>query len=175
MTEEARVLLTGAGADPATIVFRPAADMRYVGQGFEIPVPLPTMTPGAADLPAIRAAFLAAYTERFGRALEELPIEALTWRLAAAAPGRDIDMKGANVIEGRTAARGTRRALFESHGWQDCAVIDRYALAPGARFDGPALVEERESTCAIPPGARVTVDAHRNLVIDLPTPQEATP
>jgi N-methylhydantoinase A len=84
-------------------------------------------------------------------------------------------MKGANIIEGRTAARGTRRALFEQHGWQDCAVLDRYALAPGASFAGPALVEERESTCAIPPGATATVDAFRNLVIDLPTPQEATP
>ena len=175
MVEEARALLTGAGADPSTIVFRPAADMRYVGQGFEIPVPLPTLTPTAADLPAIRESFLASYRERFGRALDELPIEAMTWRLAAAAPGRDIDMKGANVIEGRTARRGTRRALFENHGWQDCAVYDRYALGPGATLAGPALVEERESTCAIPPGATAVVDAFRNLVIDLPTPQEATP
>jgi N-methylhydantoinase A len=174
MEAEARALLTGAGADPAAIVFRPAADMRYVGQGFEIPVPLPTMAPTAADLPATREAFLAAYRERFGRALDDLPVEAMTWRLAAAAPGRDIDMKGANVIEGRAAARGVRSALFEGHGWCDCVVIDRYALAPGAAFDGPALVEERESTCAVPPGARVTVDAFRNLVIDLPTPQEAS-
>ena len=94
--------------------------------------------------------------------------------LAAAAPGRDIDMQGANTVEGRTALRGQRRALFEGAGWQDCAVYDRYALAPGTRFEGPALVEERESTCAVPPGARVSVDAHRNLVIDLPTPQEAS-
>jgi N-methylhydantoinase A len=175
MAEEARALLTGAGADPATIAFRPAADMRYVGQGFEIPVPLPTLAPTGSDLPAIRRAFLASYQERFGRALDDLPIEALTWRLAAAAPGQDIDMKGANIVEGRVAQRGSRHALFESHGWQDCAVIDRYALMPGAAFDGPALVEERESTCAVPPGARVTVDDFRNLVIDLPIPQEATP
>ncbi len=133
MAQEARALLTGAGADPATITFRPAADMRYVGQGFEIPVPLPTMSPTATDLPAIRESFLAAYRERFGRALDELPIEAMTWRLAAAAPGRDIDMQGANTVEGRTALRGQRRALFEGAGWQDCAVYDRYALAPGAR------------------------------------------
>ena len=136
-------------------------------------MPLPTLAPTAADLPAIREAFLASYRERFGRALDELPIEAMTWRLAAAAPGRDIDMKGANISEGRTAQRGTRRALYETHGWQDCTVYDRYALAPGASFAGPALVEERESTCAVPPGASVTVDAFRNLVIELPTPQEA--
>ena len=47
------------------------------------------------------------------------------------------------------------------------AVYDRYRLAPGAAFAGPALVEERESTCVIPPGAQVSVDKHRNLVIEL--------
>jgi N-methylhydantoinase A len=175
MEQEARALLIGAGADPAAIVFRPAADMRYVGQGFEIPVPLPSMTPGATEVPAIREAFLAAYRERFGRALDELPMEALTWRLAASAPGRDIDMQGANLIEGRTAQRGTRRALFELAGWQDCTIYDRYALTPGTRFAGPALVEERESTCAVPPGATVTVDSYRNLVIELPQQDEASP
>jgi len=49
-----------------------------------------------------------------------------------------------------------------------CDVYDRYALAPGASFSGPALVEEQESTCCIGPGAKVSVDAFLNLVIDLP-------
>jgi N-methylhydantoinase A len=96
-----------------------------------------------------------------------LPIEALTWRLAASAPGRDIAMEGAQQAEAGEAQRGVRRALFEGHGWCDCAVYDRYRLAPGAAFAGPALVEERESTCVIPPGALVSVDRHRNLIIEL--------
>ena len=167
MVAEARGLLLGAGADPADIIYKPAADMRYVGQGFEIPVPMPSLTPGQQDIAAIEESFLAAYRERFGRALDGLPIEALTWRLAASAPGRDIAMEGAQKSESGEARRGTRRALFEGHGWCDCAVYDRYRLAPGTIFAGPALVEERESTCVIPPGAQVSVDKHRNLVIEL--------
>ena len=167
MVAEARGLLLGAGADPADIIYKPAADMRYVGQGFEIPVPMPSLTPGQQDIAAIEESFLAAYRERFGRALDGLPIEALTWRLAASAPGRDIAMEGAQKSESGEARRGTRRALFEGHGWCDCAVYDRYRLAPGTIFAGPALVEERESTCVIPPGAQVSVDRHRNLVIEL--------
>ncbi|NBS44925.1 MAG: hydantoinase/oxoprolinase family protein, partial [Acetobacteraceae bacterium] len=149
------------------IIYKPAADMRYVGQGFEIPVPMPSLAPGKNDIAAIEANFLAAYRERFGRALDGLPMEALTWRLAASAPGRDIAMEGAQKSEAGAAQRGSRRALFEGHGWCDCAVYDRYRLAPGASFTGPALVEERESTCVIPPGAQVSVDRHRNLVIEL--------
>lgn len=167
MVAEARGLLIGAGADPADIIYKPAADMRYVGQGFEIPVPMPSLAPGQDDVAAIAENFLAAYRERFGRALDGLPIEALTWRLAASAPGRDIAMEGAQQAEAGEAQRGVRRALFEGHGWCDCAVYDRYRLAPGAAFAGPALVEERESTCVIPPGALVSVDRHRNLIIEL--------
>lgn len=167
MVAEARDLLIGAGADPDQIIYKPAADMRYVGQGFEIPVPMPSLSPGKADIAAIMESFLAAYRERFGRALDGLPVEALTWRLAASAPGRDIAMEGAQKAEAGEAKRGTRRALFEGHGWSDCAVYDRYRLAPGASFLGPALVEERESTCVIPPGAQVSVDRHLNLVIEL--------
>ena len=47
-------------------------------------------------------------------------------------------------------------------------VLDRYALSPGDAIQGPALVEERESTTVIPPGARAVVDSMLNLVIELP-------
>ncbi len=172
MAEEGRELLLEAGAAPEEIRAIPAADMRHVGQGFEIPVKLPAMELSDAHLPAIREAFFASYRERFGRVTEELPIEALSWRVACVAPGRDIRMERAGAKDGFTdaarAARGSREVMFEGAGWLPCTVYDRYALAPGASFEGPALVEERESTCVIGPGAKATVDAFRNLVIELP-------
>ena len=167
MAAEGRQLLEEAGADPAAITLRPTADMRHLGQGFEIPVLLPSIRLSAADLPAIRRAFFASYRERFGRVVEEVPIEALSWRLACTAPGQDIRI-GAFSGPGSLAPRGTRSVIFEGHGALACPVYDRYALRPGMQFDGPALVEERESTCVIGPATRVTVDAHRNLVLDLP-------
>jgi N-methylhydantoinase A len=51
---------------------------------------------------------------------------------------------------------------------QSCPVLSRYALTAGMEFAGPAVIEERESTMVVGPGARVTVDAHLNLLIDLP-------
>ena len=163
-------LLTEAGADPAQIAYRPSAEMRHVGQGFEIPVTLPGLSLSAADLPAIRAAFFDSYRLRFGRTMEEAPIEVLSWRLACVAPGLDIRLGGAAPAEGadlEAARRGSRPVLFETHGWRDCAVYDRYKLPVGARFEGPALIEERESTCVVGPDATVSVDAIRNLVIEL--------
>jgi N-methylhydantoinase A len=170
MTEQGTRLLGEAGADPVSIALRPTADMRHVGQGFEIPVPLPSTRLGPSDLPAMREAFFASYRERFGRVVEDSPIEVMSWRLACVAPGQDIRIKPTAIDGDRTlsaAHRGTREVLFEGLGSQSCTVYDRYALAPGATFDGPALVEERESTCCIGPDARVSVDRFLNLVIDL--------
>jgi N-methylhydantoinase A len=64
--------------------------------------------------------------------------------------------------------RATRRVLFEGAGWLDCPVYDRYALRSGARLQGPALIEERESTCVVGPDSGIAVDAFLNLVIELP-------
>jgi N-methylhydantoinase A len=169
MTEEGSRLLGEAGADPSKITLKPTADMRHVGQGFEIPVPLPSTTLGPDDLAAMRAAFFASYRERFGRVVEDSPIEVMSWRLACLAPGQDIRIKPVAAKNAATsdAHRGTREVLFEGLGSVSCAVYDRYALAPGATFEGPALVEERESTCCIGPDARVSVDQFLNLVIEL--------
>jgi len=170
MREEGSRLLREAGADPASIMLRPTADMRHVGQGFEIPVPLPSITLHPEDLPAIRDAFFASYRERFGRIVEDTPIEALSWRLACVAPGQDIRISregGHGGTAATPAPRATRDVLFEGVGSLPCAVYDRYALSPGASFEGPALVEERESTCCIGPNTRVSVDEFLNLVIEL--------
>ena len=55
----------------------------------------------------------------------------------------------------------------ELGGMTEVTVYDRYRLGPGAAFTGPAIVEERESTTVIGPGAAVTIDAEGNLVVEI--------
>lgn len=164
-------LLTEAGAVPEQITFRPVAEMRHVGQGFEIPVPLPGLELSEADVPGIGSTFFDNYRDRFERVVEESPIEALSWRLSCAAPGWTIDLAGAvpsTTVPATPTPRAHRRVLFEGAGWQECPVYDRYALRTGTQLRGPALIEERESTCVVGPDSAIAVDAFLNLVIDLP-------
>ena len=63
--------------------------------------------------------------------------------------------------------RGERPVTFEGHGPLPSPVYDRYALRPGMEFAGPALVEERESTCVVGPETRIAVDAQLNLLLEL--------
>jgi N-methylhydantoinase A len=65
-------------------------------------------------------------------------------------------------------ARGARaRLLPEFRDFRPTAVYDRYALAPGDAFDGPAIVEERESTLVIGPGGRFQVAASGSLIVTI--------
>ena len=74
---------------------------------------------------------------------------------------------GATVDQSRPIPKRARKAYFpEAGGYVETPVYDRYALRPGAAFAGPAIIEERESTTIIGPGARVRVDASRGLVAE---------
>jgi N-methylhydantoinase A len=65
-------------------------------------------------------------------------------------------------------ATNLRRVYFgPEYGFMECPVYDRYRLAAGAPGEGPALMEERETTVVIGPRGNWTVDAYRNLLVDL--------
>ena len=162
MEAEARRLLAEAGAREEEIVFRRSADMRYVGQGFDIPVPLPE----TLDEPSIQAAFLDAYQRLFDRRVEGPPTEVLSWRLHATATRPEVPAV-LGAAEHGDSRKGSRLAWFPQTGLVETAVHDRYRLKPGLRLRGPAVVEERESTTVIGPDASFTLDAQGNLVIEI--------
>jgi N-methylhydantoinase A len=176
------------------VTFERAADMRYVGQGFEIPVPVPARPLRPEDRAELEARFHRAYVESFARDVEGVPIEALNWRLIARGPRpparfaeagvpgphRDrqgptpdsgtvplLDGRGADSDAGR-ARKGSRPAYFaEADGFVDTPVYDRYRLAPGMAGVGPAIVEERESTLVIGPSGRFRVDERGGIMVEI--------
>ncbi|WP_237213139.1 hydantoinase/oxoprolinase family protein [Falsiroseomonas oryziterrae] len=162
MEAEARALLVEAGAAPGDVTFRRSADMRFVGQGFDIPVPLP----GRLDAEAVQSAFLDAYQRLFDRRIEGLPSEVLSWRLHATASRPEIPAT-LSARQPGDPRKGTREAWFPGVGLTPTAVYDRYRLAHGITYPGPAVVEERESTTVIGPDASFTLDAQGNLVISI--------
>jgi len=169
MEAEGRHVLTSAGIPAADITFRRTAEMRYVGQGHEVDVEVPLHALGAASLGELTTRFEAAYRVLYSRTPLGVPIEALNWRLVVMGPRPEISMSAADV---RTQTRvdpikTTRPAYFpEAGGYVDTPVYDRYRLVTGERFDGPAIIEERESTTVIGPRARISVDTRLNLLAE---------
>lgn len=161
-TEGRRVI--GRSIDAASVAVRRFADMRYRKQGYEVRVPLPDgpLAPGRAR--DVQAAFETTYAALYGHAVPGTPIDAVSWRVIAQGPLPSFGLPpapAAGVLA--DAGKGTRR-IWQG-GWIEVPVLDRYALGEGVAFDGPAIVEERESTVVIPGPARARIDAHRNLIV----------
>jgi N-methylhydantoinase A len=173
MEAEAEVLLGAAGVRETEVTHRRAAEMRYVGQGHEVRVPLPADPLATESIPALREAFEREYVRLYGRLGPPVPVEAITWRVVSSGPRPDLHLSTANGAIGDAAGarKGSRLAYMpERGGMTDVLVYDRYRLGPGAQFTGPAIVEEREATTVIGPDANVTVDKEGNLVVEVIEP-----
>ena len=169
MEAEARAMLTDAGAHPDEITMTRSADMRHIGQGFEISVPVPGGSLGGDTLEPIRESFFDSYHALFERTVRDVPIEAMSWRLAVSAPVPNVTLDFSGQTEGAgDKLKGSRQVYFPETGFTDCAVYDRYALRPGDTLEGPAVIEERESTTVIGPGGKVSVDQYLSLICELP-------
>jgi N-methylhydantoinase A len=169
MEAEGRRILRGAGVPDGEVTVRRSAEMRYFGQGHEVDVEIPSRTLGADSLPTITASFEAAYRLLYSRTPMGVPLEALNWRAVVSGPPPDLTITSGLGSGAATAptAKKHRAAYFpETGGYVETPVYDRYGLQPGARLASPAIVEERESTTVIGPGALISVDAHRNLVAE---------
>jgi len=170
MEDEGRELLARAGVADGDARVSRIAEMRYVGQGHEVEAPMPAGPLSPASLPAITAAFEDAYRALYHRLPQGVPIEALNWRVTVSGPPPRLAFGGgAGPRATADAVKTRRRAWFaEAAGWMDTPVYDRYALGSGATFAGPAIVEERESTAVIGPGASCRVDDGLTLVVHMP-------
>lgn len=170
MEAEGQQLLAASGAAPEQISHRREADMRYVGQGHEVRVPLPAGELGPASAKTLAQAFAAVYAELYGREGPPVPVEIINWRVVSAGPQPELQLKAG--VEGtgdaQAAQKGSRLAYFpEPGGYVDTPVYDRYRLGVGAAFNGPAIIEERESTLIVGPGASCRIDADRNVIVSL--------
>ncbi len=173
MEAEGRAILAAAGVTGSAVSIRRTAEMRYVGQGHEVEVPVPPGRLGRESPETLTQNFEAAYRTLYGRTASGVAIEALNWRLVVSGPPHEmrIDSGGVQATRGgRPDALKRRRPAYfaEARGFIETPVYDRYRLAPGATVEGPAIVEERESTAVIGPGSRVRVDESLVLHVELP-------
>jgi N-methylhydantoinase A len=168
MAGNGRAVLEQSGLSSSDIHYERIADMRYVGQGHEVSVPLPDGRLNEEHLKNIQSGFEQVYRSLYGRKGPDVPLEVINWRVVASGPAPETDFRFPRKINGGAdALKGKRPAYFPEHnGYVDTPVYDRYAFAPGETFIGPAIVEERESTLIVGPGGHGRVDEHLNIVVE---------
>lgn len=155
-----------AGVEKNELEVERMADMRYVGQGHEIRISLPEGRLNVESLEAMQTAFEQEYTRIYRRICAGLEIESVHWRVRVSGPKPDLgEMPGATMATG-DALKGQRDVVFNADvGPVSAPVFDRYRLEPGFATQGPAIVEEAESTTVAPPGWSLAVDAGGSLLL----------
>jgi N-methylhydantoinase A len=156
------------------------AYMRYVGQGWEIPV---GFAPSDAEKPTAArclALFEDAYTALFGRVVDGVEIEVTSWAVKAATPLPASENIGEKIgaADALTKVRAEEaRALFDPGLGEAVAatVVARDAMTPGNWLSGPAVVTERETTVVIPVGFTATVRADGSIEVVRDVAQKNTP
>jgi N-methylhydantoinase A len=146
--------------------FRRALDVGYIGQSYQVTVPLE----GAPEGEKVFDTFARLYREKYGYFYEDVPAEIVNLRVLGEITGAGLDLTPMESGDGSAAMpTGERPAYSASRGEMlPFAVFDRATLRPGMKFLGPAIVEEVTSTTIVDIGASVEIDAYGSLVIDLP-------
>ena len=150
--------------------FERSLDMRFVGQGSETNVPVAERDFMRMKKEEIRKKFDLIYEKLYGRTYPESAVEFINFKVRASLPERFFKFtklagKGQSL---KTAIKGHRPAYsgitkdFIPH-----TVYDRYKLFPDAKFKGPAIIEEKESTVIVGEDATVSVDHYGFLWVDL--------
>ena len=148
--------------------YEASADVRYLGQGYDVSSTIPAGVKGAAAIAAIREAFERTYARLYGRIYKDLELEIMNFRLSASANRRVSDAPVATAVTGGDGRVGARRAFCpREKAWREFAVYRRDRIGAGGELAGPAIVEEDESTTVVPSGAKARVDEHGSLIVTL--------
>ena len=138
------------------------ADMAYAGQIHALRV---RVEPDW-DASRIREAFGAAYRAEFGNELENIGVVVVNLRTRVL--GRRGGMARRSFAKGSTATpRPIKRRQVYFNGWHDAAIYARDDLLPGMSFEGPAIVEQNDTTTVVEPGMVTRVDDHGNLLVEV--------
>ena len=154
------------------IRFERSVDARFVGQGSETTVSIPEKSFAHVNREDVRKRFDETYKKLYGRTYPDSPVEFINFRIRASLPERLLQLPKIDPAHKGTsldgAVKGQRKAYsgivkdFIPH-----TVYDRYKLFPDAKFQGPAIIEERESTVIVGEDASVSVDEYGFLWIEL--------
>ncbi|MCK6454231.1 MAG: hydantoinase/oxoprolinase family protein [Alphaproteobacteria bacterium] len=168
LSRQAADQLAAEGYQGARARLRRSAALHYKGQSYELTVPVPDGPIDAAMVAHLEEAFGQEHQKTYGhRAGADEPVELVSIQVIGQGlrdgPGVPERL---NPSRPEPAPPPPRPAYFgPDHGWVETPVLRRSDLST-PRF-GPLIIEEYDSTCVIPPGARASLDVASNIVIEL--------
>ena len=148
-----------------------SVDARYYGQTPYMNLRVDEAPASPEALAALVAQYRERYEAEFGYQLPEdvATVEIVNARVAAIGLTDDVELpRSHGGADAEAAQKGSRDVYFDEVGdFTDTPIYDRVRLEPGAATDGPAVLEQTDTTVLVPPGASARVDPYRNIIIDV--------
>jgi N-methylhydantoinase A len=165
LTARARRWLAEEAPAVATSAIAYSADLRYVGQAFQIEVPIEEAWLDEASTERLRAAFHDRHERLYAHADRSADVELIDLRATITGTTPKPELKAVALGQGAAKPAGRRPIHYRKQRY-DAAVYHRRDLLAGQYLDGPAIVEQEDTTTLAPAGFRASVDAFGNLVIE---------
>ena len=167
MYDEAKAVVE-AGAPGSAVTEHRLAYMRYLGQGHEIAVSLPSrpLTDDDADL--VQASFDATYERFYQRTLPNAEVEVLTWALTLTTASAPSETTSIEPADSRDAQVAGSRAIFDPASGQirDVPLHWRPDLVPGDAITGPAVIAENETSTFVPKNFDARIAANGFIIVE---------
>lgn len=141
-------------------------DSRYVGQNYELPIPISAEDNFLAE--TIRSRFHDEHLRLYGYSQPDAAVQAVNYRLTLTIPAKTVSLSTETFSTSSKdeTHRGTRPIYFKRlQGWRDTPAVFRDAVDSGQTIDGPLLIEQEDATVLVPPEWSVVEDEFQNLVI----------
>ena len=170
MEQQALEELQAQGVERGSISLVRSADLKVVGQTYDLSLPLPGTGPvDKQSIAALLEAFSRLYRERYVFFFEGEPIEIVNLRVAALGrnPAVELARPPAAGPDPASARKNERPVYFENLGFVPTAIFERSLLRPGNVVKGPAIVEEETSSVLVPPGTEARLLPDLGLEIAL--------
>jgi N-methylhydantoinase A len=148
------------------LVTRRHAGMRYRGQSYEVPVPVPRLG-GPQDMADLVERFHEAHQRRYGHMAQAEAVEIVNFQVTAVALIAKPAWKTFERTDAPAKPHEARQAYFSAGDAREVPVFRRSTLHPAMRIEGPAILEEQTSTTVLYPGQRAKVDEYLNVEIEL--------
>jgi N-methylhydantoinase A len=152
------------------ITIQRSADVRFQGQAYELTMEMPDRTLTEDDAPALFDQFLATYEQTYGEgtAWKGVPASLINYSVTVTGSQNRPDLAKA-VAAGHDLAietRETRRVFLpQQREWAEIPVIDQAHFPSGAKVEGPAIIDENDTTIYVPPGTTAERDEYSNYVL----------
>ena len=156
----------------ANVTLHRTADVRYARQSWELEVSVPAGTLDDAALATVAAEFHERHRQQYGYAMEGEELILVNAQVSAIAVAAQAAVRRRPSTPGRAMAHDAgrhdqRHAIWLGGRWVNASVYDRRGLPPGAAIEGPAIVEQLDTTTFLGLGDRARVDAFGNLILEV--------